>query len=427
MHLHYYDIITFYVILQYIIYRKYKIKYNFIMSEKITYLAKLGELTLKGSNIKEFEQRLVENARLYLESVEATVRLIAGRLYIEGPKESCAAIEFTLKHLIGITGWASATLCEKNIESIQKAVYKEALAAKEQGAKSFKIEARRADKGFPLNSYEIACEAAAEVYDTQLLEVNLHNPDIIIRVEIRDRCFVYCDTNKGCRGLPVGTGGRGILLLSGGLDSPVAGYRMMRRGMKVDCIYFHAYPYTSAEAQKKVEDLAQIIAMYGVDTHINIVPFTEVQMRIKQRAPEAFSTLLLRMCMMKAASLLADKIKAHCLISGESLGQVASQTVQNMAVTESAGSYPLLRPLVGLDKEEIIETAKYIGTYETSILPYEDCCVLFSPKHPVLRASVEEATELYNKLEVDDLIQEAFDKREHKRFSAIDYVRERFV
>ena len=166
------------------------------MSEKITYLAKLGELTLKGSNIKEFEQRLVENARLYLESVEATVRLIAGRLYIEGPKESCAAIEFTLKHLIGITGWASATLCEKNIESIQKAVYKEALAAKEQGAKSFKIEARRADKGFPLNSYEIACEAAAEVYDTQLLEVNLHNPDIIIRVEIRDRCFVYCDTNS---------------------------------------------------------------------------------------------------------------------------------------------------------------------------------------------------------------------------------------
>ena len=178
------------------------------MSEKITYLAKLGELTLKGSNIKEFEQRLVENARLYLESVEATVRLIAGRLYIEGPKESCAAIEFTLKHLIGITGWASATLCEKNIESIQKAVYKEALVAKEQGAKSFKIEARRADKGFPLNSYEIACEAAAEVYDTQLLEVNLHNPDVIIRVEIRDRCFVYCDTNKGCRGLPVGTGGR---------------------------------------------------------------------------------------------------------------------------------------------------------------------------------------------------------------------------
>ena len=217
------------------------------------------------------------------------------------------------------------------------------------------------------------------------------------------------------------------MLLSGGLDSPVAGYRMMRRGMKVECVYFHAYPYTSQEAQKKVEDLAQIIAMYGVDTHINVIPFTQVQMRIKQRAPQAFTTLLLRMCMMKAASILADRIKADCIISGESLGQVASQTIQNMAVTESAGSYPLLRPLVGMDKEEIVETAKYIGTYETSILPYEDCCVLFSPRHPVLRASLEEAHSLYNKLEADELIQEAYDKREIKRFSARDYVAQHFA
>ena len=201
---------------------------------------------------------------------------------------------------------------------------------------------------------------------------------------------------------------------------------MMRRGMKVDCVYFHAYPYTSAEAQQKVEDLAKIIAQYGVDTHINIIPFTEVQMRIRQRAPENFSTLLLRMCMMRAATLLADRIKAHCLISGESLGQVASQTVQNMAVTASASPYPLLRPLVGLDKEEIVETAKAIGTYETSILPYEDCCVLFSPKHPVLRASVEEAQRLYQELDAEELIQAAFDKREHKRFSVQEYITENF-
>ncbi len=396
------------------------------MSEKITYLAKLGELTLKGSNLKEFENRLVENARLYLETVKATVKLFAGRLYIEGPEESCPAIEFTLRHLIGITGWARTTVCEKDIDSIRKAVYKEALAAKEDGARTFKVDTRRADKSFPMNSYEITCEAAADVFDANLLQVDVHKPDVLIRVEVRDRCFVYCDRNKACRGLPVGTGGRGLLLLSGGLDSPVAGYRMMRRGMKVDCVYFHAYPYTSQEAQKKVEDLAQKIAMYGVDTHINIIPFTDVQMRIKERSPEAFSTLLLRMCMMKAASLLADRINANCLISGESLGQVASQTIQNMAVTESAGSYPLLRPLVGLDKEEIVETAKYIDTYETSILPYEDCCVLFSPRHPVLRASVEEAQEIYSKLEVEDLIKEAYDKREIKRFSARDYVAEHF-
>ncbi|MBO5691102.1 MAG: tRNA 4-thiouridine(8) synthase ThiI [Spirochaetaceae bacterium] len=396
------------------------------MAENITYLAKLGELTLKGSNLKEFENRLTANVKLYLESVKATVRLRAGRLYIEGPEESCAAIEFTLQHLIGITGWARTTVCEKDIMAIRKAVYQEAVAAKEGGAKSFKIESRRADKNFPMNSYQISCEAATDVFDQGLLEVQLQNPDVIIRVEVREKVFVYCDRNKGCRGLPVGTGGHGLLLLSGGLDSPVAGYRMMRRGMKVDCVYFHAYPYTSAEAQQKVEDLAKIIARYGVDTHINIIPFTEVQMRIRQRAPENFSTLLLRMCMMRAATLLADRIKAHCLISGESLGQVASQTVQNMAVTASASPYPLLRPLVGLDKEEIVETAKAIGTYETSILPYEDCCVLFSPKHPVLRASVEEAQRLYKELDAEELIQAAFDKREHKRFSVQEYITENF-
>lgn len=396
------------------------------MAENITYLAKLGELTLKGSNLKEFENRLTANVKLYLESVKATVRLRAGRLYIEGPEKSCAAIEFTLQHLIGITGWARTTVCEKDIMAIRKAVYQEAVAAKEGGAKSFKIESRRADKNFPMNSYQISCEAATDVFDEGLLEVQLQNPDVIIRVEVREKVFVYCDRNKGCRGLPVGTGGHGLLLLSGGLDSPVAGYRMMRRGMKVDCVYFHAYPYTSAEAQQKVEDLAKIIAQYGVDTHINIIPFTEVQMRIRQRAPENFSTLLLRMCMMRAATLLADRIKAHCLISGESLGQVASQTVQNMAVTASASPYPLLRPLVGLDKEEIVETAKAIGTYETSILPYEDCCVLFSPKHPVLRASVEEAQRLYQELDAEELIQAAFDKREHKRFSVQEYITENF-
>lgn len=396
------------------------------MSEHITYLAKLGELTLKGSNLKEFENRLTANVRLYLQSVPASVQLRAGRLYIQGPAESCPAIEFTLRHLIGITGWARTTVCEKDIMSIKKAVLQEAINARAEGARSFKIESRRADKTFLLNSYQISCQAAADVVDQGLLEVNLHRPDVIIRVEVRERVFVYCDRHKGCRGLPVGTSGHGLLLLSGGLDSPVAGYRMMRRGMKVDCVYFHAYPYTSAEAQQKVEDLAKIIARYGVDTHINVIPFTEVQMRIRQRAPENFSTLLLRMCMMRAATLLADRIKAHCLISGESLGQVASQTVQNIAVTESASPYPLLRPLVGLDKEEIIETAKAIGTYETSILPYEDCCVLFSPKHPVLKASVEEAQRLYQELEAEELIQAAFDRREHKKFSVQDYIAGQF-
>jgi thiamine biosynthesis protein ThiI len=398
-----------------------------VASYPVTYLAKLGELTLKGGNRKEFEQQLVQNARLYLESVSARVQIRTGRLYIEGTEESSAAIEYTLKRLIGITGWARARVTEKNISSIKEAVFQEAREAADRGAaskevKSFKIEARRSDKTFPLNSYELAAEAAEPVYEQKLLAVDVHNPDLVIRVEVREQCYVYSDGIRACRGLPVGTGGKGLLLLSGGLDSPVAGYRMARRGMKIDCVYFHAYPYTSAEARKKVEDLAAVISGYSINTRLNIIPFTPVQMRIRERAPEAFTTLLLRMCMMKAASMTAERIGAKCLITGESLGQVASQTVENMAVTEAASEYPLLRPLVGLDKEEIILTAKEIGSYDISILPYEDCCVLFSPRHPVLRASVEEAMELYRALEAEELIAEAFAQREVMRFSVRDYV-----
>ncbi|MBP5792445.1 MAG: tRNA 4-thiouridine(8) synthase ThiI, partial [Spirochaetaceae bacterium] len=389
---------------------------------QVTYLAKLGELTLKGSNLKEFEKRLVNNAQLYLEAVPARVTLRAGRMYIEGPESSCPAIEFTLSHLIGITGWAKTIICEKTIDSMKQAVMKLALEAKEKGANTFKVDVRRAEKSFPYNSYEIATETAADVFDQQILKVDVHKPDVKICIEVREKCFVYSNANKGCRGLPVGVSGKGLLLLSGGFDSPVAGYRMCRRGMKVECVYFQAYPYTSAEAQKKVEDLAQVLSFYGVDTHINTIPFTAVQMRIKEKSPEEYSTLLLRFCMMKVANLLAARLGAQCLITGESLGQVASQTIENMQVIEAASEYPLVRPLIGLDKEEIISTAVEIGTHDISVLPYEDCCVLFSPRHPVLRAQVDEVEKLYDSLEVDDLIQEAYDKREIRRFSARDYI-----
>lgn len=388
----------------------------------ITYLGKLGELTLKGSNLKLFERLLVSNVKTYLLSVNAKVTLHAGRLYIECEDSVAEAVEHTLRHLIGITGWAKAEVVEKHIEAIQKKVYELALIAKENGAKTFKINAKRSDKGFVLDSYGIMREAGNLVYSEKLLDVDVHNPDVTFTVEVRDKCYVYSDSEKGCRGLPVGSSGKGLLLLSGGLDSPVAGYRMMRRGMTVDCVYFHSYPYTSQEAQEKVERLAEIISGYGLRTHINIIPFTEVQMQIKKKAPENFSTLMLRMCMMKAASMLAERIGADCLITGESLGQVASQTNENMAVTESMAELPLYRPLIGLDKEEIIETAKQIDTYETSILPYEDCCVLFSPKHPILRASVEEARKIYREMEIDELVKKAFEDRVLKRYEASGYI-----
>ena len=376
----------------------------------MTYLAKLGELTLKGSNLQEFENLLVQNTKKYLSGLNVKISLRAGRLYIDCEENDSNRVEFCLNHLLGITGWAKTSVCEKSIEGISKAVFELAQKEAERGCKTFKIDARRSDKSFPLNSYEICCEAAGDV--ESIMKVDVHNPDTIIYVEVREKVFVYVDSNSGCRGLPVGSSGKGLLLLSGGLDSPVAGYRMLRRGMKIECCYFHSYPYTSEEAKQKVVTLAQKLSNYGITTYLNVIPFTDVQMKIKENAPQAWTTLMLRVCMMKTANRLARRCKAKCIITGESVGQVASQTIENMTVTEHFAQLPLLRPLCGMDKEEIIKNSYFIDTYETSILPYEDCCVLFSPRHPVLRGTIEEAEEIYKSLEVDDLIEESFKNRE---------------
>lgn len=381
-----------------------------------TYLGKIGELTLKGSNIKTFENQLLNNTRQYLKKTEAKISLKAGRLYIDCDEKDEEQVEYALSHLLGITGWAKTTVTEKNIEAIKECIKTLAEQAVKERKKTFKIEAKRGDKKFPLNSYEIACEGASLVFDSKLMEVDVHKPDITFYVEVRDRVFVYSDAEKALRGLPVGTSNKGLLLLSGGLDSPVAGYRMARRGMKIECCYFHSYPYTSIEAQQKVEELAAKLSGYSITTYLNIIPFTDVQMKIKEKAPEEWSTLMLRVCMMKAANMLCYRVHSDCIITGESLGQVASQTLENMNVTEHFAEYPLLRPLVGMDKEEIIRDAVLIGTYDTSILPYEDCCVLFSPKHPVLRGRIEDAEKIFESLEVDEMIKEAFEKRDVKHF-----------
>lgn len=380
------------------------------------YIGKVGELVLKGSNLRIFERCLVRNTKAYLKDADVKVSVRSGRLYVECGDEAAGRVEFALSHLIGITGWAEAVIVEKDIESIKKAVLDEAIKARDNGARTFKLDARRSDKSFPLDHYGICCEGARLAHGQGILDVDVRNPDVVIMIEVRERCFVYSNRRKGLRGLPVGVSGRGLLLLSGGLDSPVAGYRMLCRGMTIDCVYFHAYPYTSDEAREKVERLAEILSGYGLRIHINTIPFTEVQMRIKKKCPENYTTLMLRLCMMRAANMLAERIGASCLVTGESLGQVASQTIENMACTESMAAFPLLRPLVGTDKEEIVDIAKEIGTYETSILPYEDCCVLFSPRHPVLRSSVEDARKIYESLEVDELIKEAYERREIKLY-----------
>lgn len=391
------------------------------------YLGKVGELTLKGGNMHMFEKQLVSNVRHALEAVDSHVWLQSGRLYVECSKASVEAVEYMLDHLPGITGWAKVGVVEKNLEAITEAVTLLGRRAKEKGAKSFKIDARREDKSFPLNSYEICTKAAGCLFDDGTLAVDVHHPDVVINVEVRDRCYVYTTDKKTCRGLPVGVSGKGLLLLSGGIDSPVAGYRMMLRGMQVECAYFHSYPYTSEEAQKKVEDLARILGDYGLSTHLNVIPFTDVQMQIKKKAPAPWTTLMLRLCMMKVANMLSDRIGASAIITGESLAQVASQTIENLSVTESFAEKPLLRPLVGMDKEEIIAVSEKIGTYPISILPYEDCCVLFSPKHPVLHASVAEAREIYQSLEVDDLIKEAFENREIIRYALRDTIGQKWA
>lgn len=388
--------------------------------ESAVFLVKVGELTLKSGNMKDFEQRLVQNARLMLDERRIKITIRAGRMFIKGPVSSAPMIEKTLKHLIGITGWARAHVVEKNLESIQEAVLIEAEKAQKAGHKTFKIESRRADKGFPYTSYEISSLTGGIVHEKGLLTVNVHTPDVVINVEVREQAFVYGEQHTGNRGLPCGTEGKALLLLSGGIDSPVAGYRMLRRGMKIECLYFHSHPYTSPEALEKVENLAQRLALYGIGTHLNIVSFTPIQQRIRDSSPPDYGTILQRICMMKVANMMCNYTGAKAIITGESLGQVASQTIENLTVTNAYAEFPVLRPLIGLDKEEIIATAKTIETYDISILPYEDCCVLFSPKHPITRAKLDETNEIYTKMDIDILLEKAFEERDHKRFGWIN-------
>jgi thiamine biosynthesis protein ThiI len=249
------------------------------------------------------------------------------------------------------------------------------------------------------------------------MKVDVRNPQAVIQVEIRERAYVYSNARPGKKGLPVGTAGRGLLLLSGGIDSPVAGYLMAGRGMGLDAVYFHAWPYTSNEARQKTLRLAEILGRYTLGIRLYVAGFTALQKRIKEKAPEEWATVLLRMAMMECAERIALSRGHKCLITGESLSQVASQTIENLSCAQSRIRLPVLRPLIGMDKDGIIRLAENLGTYETSILPYEDCCILFSPPHPVLRGKSAEAAALYESLELDPLIDEALKTAEVEKCS----------
>jgi thiamine biosynthesis protein ThiI len=372
------------------------------------YLLKPGELALKGGNRAGFERILKRNIRDMLRLSGARIHSAHGRFYIRCPLGEEDRVEGALKRLFGISGWAKTRIAEKTIEAVCAACVGEAELLFHKGARSFKINARRTDKSFPLYSYHIACAAAEAIHAViPDFRVDVRNPQGSIAVEIRERAYIYGFAGRGAGGLPVGTAGRGLLLLSGGIDSPVAGYMMASRGMKIDAVYFHAYPYTSEDARQKAIRLAELVGRSSMGIRLHTVGYAAVQTRIKEKAPEAWSTVLLRMAMMEGAEKIAKLRRSKCVITGESLSQVASQTIENIACTESRLTLPALRPLIGWDKEAIIKKAREIGSYELSILPYQDCCALFSPAHPVLRGDKAEANRLYEALDPGELIERA--------------------
>ena len=377
------------------------------------FLIKPGEILLKQDNQKEFTRRLAQQIRMRMGDAACAIEEYPGRFFLSVDEKFAGRAAFVLKHCPGLNGFSPATKCPKTVEAIEKAAAAVAEKAVLAGLRSFKVETRRSDKSFALGSYEMSAKAGETILARfPSLSVDVHNPDFVVNVEIRERAYVYGHTEPGPRGLPSGTSGKGLLLLSGGIDSPVAGYMMAKRGLAIECIYFHAYPYTSEEAQRKVEHLALRIAAWCGTLRLWVVPFTDVQMLIKQKAEVDSTTIMLRSAMMEAADMLAKKIRATSIITGESLGQVASQTAENIRITESPSNLPVFRPLIGIDKEETVSMAKKIETFEISILPYEDCCVLFSPKHPLLKPSMKEQTEAYASIGLGPLIEESIRKAE---------------
>ncbi len=384
------------------------------------YLLKIGEIWLKGSNRKLFERVLVRNIKAMLAAYRPYVSIQGDRYFLSldaGGRDEAAGV---LSRTFGLTGYCMPLTCPKEKAAIISAATE--LVRRELKLRSittFKVACRRSDKGFSLSSYEIACAVGDAVREEfSGLTVNLSRPDFTISVEVREQVYLYGTTYPAPGGLPAGTGGKGLLMLSGGIDSPVAGYLMGKRGLALDAVYFHAYPYTSDEAKDKVASLASMLSAYMVRMRLIVVPFTDVQLHIRRHALEKERTLHMRYAMVRITSMLAKQYHASCLVTGESLSQVASQTVQSIAYTNDASSVPVFRPLIGMDKEEIIRTAHEIGTYETSILPYEDCCTLFSPKHPITKPKKERLISAFNAMDMEKLLVQAAEAAEQQRLQS---------
>ena len=376
------------------------------------YVIKIGEISLKGGNRRVFEKKLVNNIHRQLDGVHVCIHGRAGRFYLEYSGDSSAEIEkieYTLSHVFGVVAFSKTVKVEKNMDDIKKAcgdIADQLMSRNDY--KSFRITAMRADKSFPLSSYQIACQLGGVVLDRYPhLKVDLKNPDFSITVELRDKAYLNGPDTRGLQGLPTGCAGCGILLLSGGIDSPVAGYMMAKRGLALEAIYFHTYPFTSDKSLNKVIHLAEILSTYMPSIKLHVVNYTPVQTHISEKCYKNESTLLSRSAMMKISHYVCRERNGNSLVTGESLSQVASQTAESLRFTGSSTDYPIFRPLVGMDKEEITAIAKRIGTYDTSILPYDDCCSMFAPEFPLTRPVFEKIKESYDFLKIDDLLPDA--------------------
>ena len=374
-------------------------------------LLKLGEVVLKGLNRRSFEDKLVKTVRHRMKACGSfQVYVRQSTIYVEPQKDDCdmEAAYKAAKQIFGVVTVARAVPCEKDLNAIVETA-KTYLADEFAAAKTFKVESKRADKNFYLNSIQISQAVGGDLAEIfPHVAVDVHKPDLTVYVEIREKfAYVHAPSVAGAGGLPVGTGGRAVSLLSGGLDSPVSSWMIARRGVELEMVHFESPPYTSQQAQDKVIQLAQDLTPYCGRLLIHVIPFTKIQEEIRMNCPEEYFTLIMRRFMMRIAEAVAKKAGAHALVTGESLGQVASQTMMALGVTEDVTSMPVLRPLIGTDKVEIIRIAREIGTYETSILPYEDCCTVFTPRHPAIRPDIEAVREAESVLDIDGLVAEA--------------------
>ena len=374
-------------------------------------LLKLGELVLKGLNRRSFEDKLQANIHRRLNNLgQFRVYTRQSTTYVEPMREDCdidGAWE-AMKKVFGVVGLSRARACEKDKDAILQAC-REYLDERLKSARTFKVETKRADKTFPMTSIQLSQYVGGELDELYPnLQVDVHHPELTVYVEIRDyAAFVHANPDPGAGGLPVGINGRAVALLSGGIDSPVASWMIAKRGVALEMVHFFSYPYTSPEAKDKVIELARLLTPYTGRLTVHVVPFTAIQEELRRSCPEELFTIIMRRFMMRISQEVARRCGAKALVTGECLGQVASQTMEAMAVTGAVAEMPILRPCVGLDKEEIVQIARKIGTFDTSILPYEDCCTVFTPRHPRLRPLPGEVEAAESKLDIEGMVRAA--------------------